>query len=66
MSYEIVVDNASNIIVITTHGEFTNQKAMEQNVEAHALGKQLGIDRFLVDLTDSTNCGTTIEHYRFA
>jgi hypothetical protein len=66
MTYEITVDESQQYIILTTHGELTNEKAMKQNLEAHALGKKLGIDRFLVDLTDSTYNGTIIGHYQFA
>jgi hypothetical protein len=66
MSYEITVDENQQYIILTTHGDLTNQKAMEQNLEAHALGKQLGINRFLVDSTDSRYIGTPVSHYQFA
>lgn len=66
MSYEITVDESQKFIIITTHGELTNQIAMEQNLEAHKLGSQLGINRYLVDSTDAKYNGTTLGHYQFA
>jgi hypothetical protein len=39
---------------------------MEYNLAAHALAKQLGIDRFLMDLTDSRNVESVTSKYIFA
>ena len=66
MSYEITVDESRQFIIITTHGEFTNQKALEQSIAANELGKQLGIDMFLIDLTDAYYIGTPVQHYKHA
>lgn len=66
MTYEIHFDEVNRFIVITNHGEFSNQISIEQNIAANELGKQLGIDRFLIDLLDAHYTGTPVEHYKYA
>jgi hypothetical protein len=39
---------------------------MARNLEAHALGRELGIRRHLVDLTDSKNADSVLGNYNFA
>ncbi|HUL45270.1 MAG TPA: hypothetical protein VLY03_13030, partial [Bacteroidota bacterium] len=39
---------------------------MEHNLEAHALGKSLGIRNYLVDLTESRNTDTVANNFGFA
>ena len=38
----------------------------EYNLQAHALGKKLGINRYLVDVTEARNVDNTFEKYNFA
>lgn len=53
-------------IIITVTGTINRQTAMQYNMEAHALGQQLGIDRFLMDVTEARNTDTVIDTYDFA
>ena len=39
---------------------------MKQNLEAHTLGDELGISRYLVDATEAVNVDSTLENYSFA
>ncbi|MBW1814413.1 MAG: hypothetical protein JRJ39_12290 [Deltaproteobacteria bacterium] len=39
---------------------------MKQNLEAHTLGGKLGINRYLVDVTESRNTDSVMESYDFA
>ena len=44
----------------------TRESAMEQIIKAHSLGKKLGINKFLVDMTESRNTESVIDNYKFA
>jgi hypothetical protein len=44
----------------------TRESALTNNIEAHALGRQLGINRYLSDLTDCRNVESPVEDYTFA
>lgn len=66
MEYSIQVSDDGHYIVLKVLGAINRQSAMQQNVEAHALGKQLGINRFLVDVTESRNTDSIGDSYEFA
>lgn len=44
----------------------TRQVGMELNIKTHALGKKLGINRYLVDVTEARNVDNTFDKYNFA
>jgi len=66
MSYTIRPSDDGNYILLEVHGEIHRHLAMEYNLAAHALAKELGIDRFLMDLTDSRNVDSVTSKYVFA
>jgi len=66
MSYEITPSEDHQIIVIKVTGEINRKTAMRQNREAHALGKELGINRYLVDLKEARNTDPIVDQYNFA
>jgi len=66
MNYTITPSSDGKFIVVRVRGNITRQIAMQFNVEAHALGRQLGIIRYLVDATGARNTETTIDNYEFA
>jgi hypothetical protein len=45
MEYSIVPSEDRKYIILTVKGEITRDIAMQQNLEAHALGGKLGIHR---------------------
>ena len=47
-------------------GPIDRLSAMRYNLEAHELGRELGINRFLSDVTESTNSEGETEDFRFA
>ncbi|MBI9049821.1 MAG: hypothetical protein JEZ00_10400 [Anaerolineaceae bacterium] len=65
MAYKIEVSAEKTYIILTVTGDLTNEQAMQQNIEAHALGKSLGISRFFVDMVESRFVGSTLNHYEF-
>ncbi len=66
MSYAITPSEDGKYILIKMHGDMTRALAMQQNIEAHQLGKELGVNRYLTDLIDSTNVDSVINDYEFA
>lgn len=53
-------------IIQKVEGDITRELAMAYNQETHALGKELGINRFLVDVRESRNVSSVADNYEFA
>jgi len=53
-------------IVVKVHGDITRRDALQLNLEAHALGRQLGTDCYLIDVTEARNVDPATEIYGFA
>jgi hypothetical protein len=66
MTYTITVCGDDLFITIKVTGGMTNQSAMKFSIEAHARGQELGIDRYLMDLTEARNVDSVINNYKFA
>jgi hypothetical protein len=47
-------------------GDINSGLALKYNHESHALGHELGINRYLVDLTESHNVESVLGNYEFA
>lgn len=63
---QIEPSDDGQFIILTVVGEMNGQVAMEQNVAAHALGRELGINRYLTDLRQARNTDSVINNYEFA
>ena len=66
MSYTITPADDGSYIFIKVKGEITRKTAMQQNLEAHALGRRLKIRRYLVDATEARNVEPAFQNYEFA
>ncbi len=66
MDYTISVSGEGKYILLKVKGDITRQSAMEMNLEAHALGRKMGIRNYLVDVTESRNVDSVVENYEFA
>jgi hypothetical protein len=55
MDYSITPSENQKYIIHKITGDIDRSIALPQVLEAHALGRKLGIDRFLVDLTEARN-----------
>ena len=66
MKYTIKPSKDGKYIILKIVGEINSQSAMKQNLEAHALGRELGIARYLVDVTEARNTDSVVENYDFA
>lgn len=66
MTTEIVVSDDRRYIKITTIGEINSEIALKNNIEAHRLGKELGIHRYFVDARQARNTDSILTQYEFA
>ncbi len=66
MSYTIRPAKDGDYILVEVHGVVTLEIATKWTIEAHTLGKRLGLSKYLVDVTDAVNEDSTLDQYRFA
>jgi hypothetical protein len=66
MNYTITPSVDGKYIILTVKEEINRKTAMQQNLEAHALGRKLGINRYLVDVTEARNTDSIQDSYDFA
>ena len=66
MPHRTYVSDDSTYIVQEVSGEITRQSQVPATIELHEMGKRLGINKFLVDMTNSKNVDTVAENYDFA
>ena len=64
--YKIQPSEDQTHIVLKIVGEFEGKQMLKYIIEAHALGKELGIKNYLVDVTEARNVDSTINNYKFA
>jgi len=65
MTYSITASDDKKYIIVKVVGTISRQLAIQYNLEAHALGKELGIDRFLLDFTECKNTDTVMRNYKY-
>jgi hypothetical protein len=65
MKYKIYVSDDENYIILKVVGEINRQIAMKINLEAHSMGRELGINKYLVDVTKAKNTDSTMDSYDF-
>lgn len=66
MKFSIKESPGNEFIVIKAMGKMTRQNSMKLNTESHAYGKSVGINKYLVDLTESKNIDSAVNSYEFA
>jgi hypothetical protein len=66
MNYTIAPSEDGKYIILKVQGKINRQIAMKQNLETHALGKKMGINRYLVDVTEARNTDSVLDSYDFA
>jgi len=66
MSLTLIPNESDKYITMKIIGEINRKIALEYDLEAHALGDKLGINRYLMDLTECKNTETVIDNYSFA
>ena len=66
MSYKIYPSKGRKYIVLKHWGEMNSELAMKRVLEAHTLGEELGITRYLVDLTEARNVDSVSKTFKYA
>jgi len=66
MGCEIRASEDGKYIIQIVNGDLTGKLMMEYNLKSHALGRELGINRFLVDVTKSRNVDPPTKNFSFA
>ncbi len=66
MSYTLSTSKDGKYIILKIVGDIDSNTAMKYNIEAHALGKKLGISRYFVDMRKSRNVQSVVNNYSFA
>lgn len=65
MTYSITPSPDGKYITLKVVGNIGRLSAIAYNLEIHALGKELGIDRFLLDFTECRNTDTVLRNYKY-
>lgn len=65
MSYTITPSEKNEYITVKVVGNISRLLAVGYNLEAHALGSQLGITRFLLDFTECRNTDTVLRNFKY-
>lgn len=66
MSYTISKSENGKYILLKVVGTINRQLALQYYLEAHALGAEQGIKRYLVDFTECRNTDTVLRNFTFA
>lgn len=66
MTYQTSVSQDGKFISVKVQGIITRVNAMQMNQDVHAFGRLHGLNRYLLDLTESTNSETAFGNYNFA
>lgn len=65
MEYSIAPSDDGKYIILKVIGQFGRQQALACHLEAHKMGREMGIDRFLLDFYDGRNTDTIMRNYTF-
>jgi hypothetical protein len=66
MKYTLTPSDDGKYIILKIKGEVNRQTIEQPNLEAHALGKKLCIERYLIDVTEAKNTDSILDSYEFA
>lgn len=66
MAYTITPSADGKYILLKVTGNINRKLALKYNQKAHTLGRELGINRYLVDVTEARNVETITDNYDFA
>jgi hypothetical protein len=65
MTYSIRASTDNKYILVKVVGTISRQLAMTYTLEAHQLGKELTISRFLFDFSECRNTDTVLRNYKY-
>ena len=66
MDYSITLSTDGMFIILKVKGSFTRKTILQPILEAHALGRELQVRRYLSDMTEARNADTDTGNYKFA
>lgn len=66
MLSQISLSDDSSYVILEVTGELTGESLMPHNIKAHEVGKEKGIKKYLVDVTNARNTETVLNNYKFA
>ena len=66
MKYTITPSADGKYIILKIKGEINRKTINQPNLKAHALGKKLCIERYLIDVTEAENTDSILDSYEFA
>lgn len=66
MEYRIEPSEDRDYILLKVVGDFDAKSVMKGIIEAHTLGRELDIHRYLVDATQARNIDSVLGNYHFA
>lgn len=66
MEYEIGASDDGLYVILKICGVISRKTSLKRVEEAHQYGRKLGVNRFLVDLTEARNGDSVFEKYDFA
>jgi hypothetical protein len=66
MNYTITLSPDGAYIILKVVGDINRTLALKINLAAHQLGSEVGVNKYLMDLTESKNLETIADQYSFA
>jgi hypothetical protein len=66
MKHNLSVSEDGKYIILQASGQISRLQVIELFVEAHKLGAEKGLDRYLVDFTECRNTDTVMRNYTLA
>ena len=66
MSYTIYPSEDRKYIVLKHWGDMNREFGLKRVIQAHKLGAEIGINRYLVDLTEAINIDSATKTYMYA
>jgi hypothetical protein len=65
MTYSIKASTDKKYILVKVTGTINRTLAMAYNLEAHLLGKEMAISRYLLDFSECRNADTVLRNYKY-
>ncbi|MDX9992035.1 MAG: hypothetical protein RBS68_08280 [Anaerolineales bacterium] len=66
MNQLVRISEDGKYILLKATGNISRVQVIEYFIEAHSLGRQQGLDRYLVDFTECRNTDTVLRNYTLA
>lgn len=66
MNHSVRVSEDGKYVILQASGQISRLEVIQLFAEAHALGAERGLDRYLVDFTECRNTDTVMRNYTLA